>query len=176
MALKELAEATLHNMNLLGGDTYADFAQKMTKAIPGHKMARSIKATILSDKPYFGTCRIGKVEVSRVVKDGKIILTELQFYIANFDSIVDTSTAALHTPRSNNFGSTYFAVVIDINETTGRAEGFNKKYGKDGVVFQTGNEEDAIVMIGALSSGKKKEEVAALLARAKAEQASAARR
>lgn len=167
MALKELAAATLNNMAVLGEDSYDDIERAMRRMVPKHGMKRSIKASILADKPYFGSCRIGKVPLKRDVTDGTVIVTELQYYIANFDTVINTSDdGKFHTPQSNDFGRTFFGVVVDINETTGKAVGFNKSYGKEGLVFQTSVPKDALMFMTAFSSGKKPQEIAEMMDRA----------
>lgn len=167
MALKELAAATRNNMAVLGNDSYDEFEKRMRRMMPGHRMVRSIKASILTDKPHFGSCRIGKVPLKRDVTSEIVTVTELQFYIANFDTVLNTAEgAAFHTPQSKEFGRTFFGVVIDINETTGEAIGFNKAYGQEGVVFQTDKPKDALTFMTAFSSGKRPAEIAEMFEKA----------
>lgn len=167
MALKELAAATLNNMGVMGEDSYDEFEKRMSRMVPRHGMKRSIKASILADKPHFGSCRIGKVPLKREVTDDAIVVTELQYYIANFNTVLSTAEdSSFHTPQGNDFGRTFFGVVVDINETTGKAMGFNKTYGKEGVLFQTGNPKDALMFMTAFSSGKKPQEIAEMMDRA----------
>lgn len=167
MALKELAAATLNNMGVLGEDSYNEIEKRMSQMVPRHAMKRSIKASILADKPHFGSCRIGKVPLKREVTGEAVIVTELQYYIANFNTVLSTADDSnFHTPQGNEFGRTFFGVVVDINETTGKAMGFNKTYGKEGVVFQTGNAKDALMFMTAFSSGKKPKEIAEMMDRA----------
>jgi hypothetical protein len=164
MALKELAAATLNNMNVMGEDGFDEFEKRMRRMVPKHRMVRSIKASILNDKPHFGSCRIGKVPLKRDVTSEAVIVTELQYYIANFNTVISTDDPAkIHTPQGNDFGRTFFGVVVDINETTGKALGFNKTFGKEGVVFQTGNPKDALMFMTAFSSGKQPKEIAEMM-------------
>ncbi len=167
MALKELAAATLNNMNVMGEDGYEEFEKRMRRMVPKHSMVRSIKASILSDKPYFGSCRIGKVPLKRNVTGEAVIVTELQYYIANFNTVISTAEDGnFHTPQGNDFGRTFFGVVVDIDENTGKAIGFNKTFGKEGVVFQTGNPKDALMFMTAFSSGKSTKEIAEMMEKA----------
>jgi hypothetical protein len=160
MALKELAEATLNNMSVMGEDGFQEFEKRMRRMVPDHRMVRSIKATILNDKPHFGSCRIGKVPLKRVETEEAVIVTELQYYIANFNTVINTDDPTkIHTPQGNDFGRTFFGVVVDVNETTGKAIGFNKSYPQGGVVFQTNSSKDALMFMTAFSSGKKPQEI-----------------
>ncbi|NTF18056.1 hypothetical protein G6L37_06535 [Agrobacterium rubi] len=164
MALKELASATLNNMGVMGEETFDQIERQMRKMVPKHRMERSIKASILNDKPHFGSCRIGKVPFKKDESGADVIVTELQYYIANFDTVIDTSDPArIHTPKSNNFGRTFFGVVVDINQTTGKAIGFNKNYGNEGLVFQTSVPKEALMFMTAFSSGKKPQEIAEMM-------------
>lgn len=175
MALKELAAATLNNMNVMGEDGYEEFEKRMRRMVPKHGMKRSIKASILNDKPHFGSCRIGKVPFKRDVTGEAVIVTELQYYIANFNTVISTAEdSSFHTPQGNDFGRTFFGVVIDIDETTGKAIGFNKNYGKEGVLFQTGNPKDALMFMTAFSSGKSTKEISEMMEKAAQQVAQAA--
>lgn len=171
MPLAALKAATMNNMQALGEDSYRSFIVRMDQMMPNHRMLRSIKANILSDAPHFGSSRIGKVTLKTDAQTG--VVTELQFYIANFDTIIDTSNPAkIHTPKSNKFGRTFFGAVIDIDaanpdpDLRGKAIGFNKSYGKEGVVFQTTEFNDALMFMTAFSSGKKPSEIAEMMERA----------
>lgn len=167
MAIKELAAATKHNLEILGEGNYDEIEKRMRHMAPNHKMLRSIKSTILSDKPHFGSCRLGKVPLRREVTSDLITVTELQFYVANFDTVISTKEGeSFHNPQSKTFGQTYFGVVVDINETTGVAIQINKDYGREGVLFQTHNPQEALKAMTALSSGKTNEEVAELFEKA----------
>lgn len=171
MALKELAAATKNNMEVLGEDTYNEIASRMRKMMPNHRMLRSIKASILMEAPHLGSCRIGKVQIKEDQETG--VVTELQYYIANFNTVIDTSNPTkLHTPQGVEFGRTFFGVVVDIDvanpdpELRGKAIGFNKAYGKEGVVFQTTVAKDALMFMTAFSSGKKPSDIAEMMEKA----------
>lgn len=172
-ALGELAEATKRNLNSLGNDSYDAFEAKMAKMVPGHKMAKSIKASILSpDKAYFGACRIGRLTLEKRVEGNTEIVTEMQVYTTNFDTDITTGRGSnMYDPKGNNFGRTFFAVAIDIDTSTRLAKGFNKKLGKEGVLFQTSELEDALVYIAAKASGKSIDEVVAIYQRVAREEA-----
>jgi hypothetical protein len=177
MTVKDLASATLNNMHVMGEDSYMEFESRMRRMAPKHRMVRSIKASILNDKPHFGSCRIGKVALARDENSDGAIVTELQYYIANFNTVINTDNPAkIHTPQGDNFGRTFFGVVVDINEKTGKAVGFNKKYGKEGVVFQTGNPKDALMFMTAFSSGQKPTEVREMMEQAVKQASGAAAR
>ena len=167
MALKELATATMHNMSVMGEDSYEEFERAMRRMMPKHRMLKSIKASILNSKPHFGSCRIGKVAIAETPAEGTVVVTELQYYIANFNTVISTADPAnIHTPQGNEFGRTFFGVVVDIDKTTGKAIGFNKAYGNEGLVFQTSNPKDALMFMTAFSSGKKPKEIAEMMERA----------
>lgn len=172
-AIGELVEATKRNLNSLGNDSYDAFEAKMAKMVPGHRMAKSIKASLLSpEKAHFGACRIGRVTLEKRVEDNKRILTEMQVYTTNFDTDITTARGSnMYDPKSDNFGRTFFAVAIDIDETNGLAIGFNKKHGKEGVMFQTSELEDALVYMAAYSTGKKLDEVVEIYKRVAREEA-----
>lgn len=163
-AIKELSETTKRNLNSLGNDSYDAFEAKMAKMVPGHKMAKSIKASILSpDKAHFGACRIGRVTLGKRVEDNTEIVTEMQVYTTNFDTEITTERGSnMYNPKGNSFGRTFFAVAIDIDTSTGLAKGFNKSLGKEGVLFQTSELEDALVYMASQASGKSLDEVVAI--------------
>lgn len=167
MALRELAEATIHNMGVMGEDSYEEFERAMRRMVPEHRMKKSVKASILNDKPHFGHCRIGKVPFKQEQVGSDVIITELQYYIANFNSVISTADPSkIHNPQGKEFGRTFFGVVVDIDRNSGAAIGFNKAYGNEGLVFQTDNPKEALKFMTAFSSGKKPEEIAEMMDRA----------
>lgn len=167
MTPKEMAAATLNIMSGIGAKGYDHFEKHMRKMVPTHRMKRSIKASVLSDRPYFGSCRIGKVPLKRDTTGADVIVTELQYYIANFNTVISTAeNSKLHTPQNNDFGRTFFGVVVDVNETTGQAVGFNKNFGSEGILFQTSDDKEALKFMTAFSSGKSPKEIAEMMDRA----------
>jgi hypothetical protein len=175
MTPQEMAAATINIMTGMGAKGYDHFDKYMRKMVPTHRMKRSIKASVLSDRPYFGSCRIGKVPLKRNVTGEAVIVTELQYYIANFNTVISTAeNSKLHTPKNNDFGRTFFGVVVDVNETTGNAIGFNKNYGSEGILYQTNDEKEALMFMTAFSSGKSPKEIADMMERATQKVAQAA--
>jgi hypothetical protein len=166
-AVGELAEKTKRNLSSLGNDSYDAFEANMARMVPGHKMAKSIKATILSpDRAHFGACRIGRLTLEKRVEGNTEIVTEMQVYTTNFDTQITTDRGSnMYDPKDNKFGRTFFAVAIDIDTSTGLAKGFNKKFGKEGVLFQTSELEDALFYLAAKASGKSLDEVVAIYQR-----------
>ena len=160
-AFRRIATQTTSELERIGDGRFEDFRSRMATLTPNHRMIKSIKATVLADKPQFGRCRIGKVDLGRTVVDGVARRTELQFYVANFKGTLNTDEGGdFQTPLSNEFGQNYFGVVVDMEEESGKAIGFNKDYGRAGVMFHTEQPRDALIFMSAFASGKTPQEVA----------------
>lgn len=163
-AYRRVAAQTMSEMTRIGDGRYEDFRSRMAMLTPNHRMIKSIKATVLANKPQFGRCRIGTVDLGKSVVDDVERRTELQFYVANFKGTLSTDEGSdFQTPLSNEFGQTYFGVVVDMEVATAKAIGFNKEYGKAGVMFHTDQPRDALIFMSAFSSGKSPQEVAKMI-------------
>jgi hypothetical protein len=146
MAVAEVAAATKGNLSILGDDASDLFTSKLPA---GHKMRKTVRASLLPGIPYLGTCKFGEVVTER----GQDRFAVTQMFIANFEGDLDTSEGAnFYRPANRDFGQMFYGVHILVDRF-GNPLGFNRERGENGIAFKTKDVTKALYSIASASTG-----------------------
>jgi hypothetical protein len=148
MAAAEIAEITVSNLGILGGENWELFASKLPS---NHKMRKHIHAALIAKNvaPWLGSCKIGEVWGERV--NG--MTSVQQFFIGNFDAEINTSGKGdIYQIKSRDFSQVFFSMHMLIDDEK-RFRGFDRSKGADGVAFQTSNAREAHYGIASAAMG-----------------------
>lgn len=148
MTRAELARQTLQLLSGAG----EQFHGKVESRLPeGHRMKKAILAELLEGIPYLGTCRIGRVPL---YKNGTLF-SVAEFYVTNFDAKLST-----RSPHFFNYGeealkggAMFYGVGI-VADKYGRRLAFDRRFGDEGLYFQTKEEAVALYAMASIATGK----------------------
>lgn len=145
------AELARQTIRLLSG-AGEQFHQKVDARLPeGHRMKKAILAELLEGVPHLGTCRIGRVPL---YKNGELI-SVAEFYVTNFDAKLSTSGRHFFNYGDDALkgGAMFYGVGI-FADRFGRRLAFDRRFGDEGIYFQTKEEAKAIYAMAGIATGK----------------------
>ncbi len=161
MKAEEILKITMSNLAILGSEEARQIVSLLPKA---HKLRvpKAMKPRALPTMPYLGACKIG--EVIRGQDGDRFHVT--QMFMSNFVSEISPApNGDIFRNVKKEIGNTtkmFYALDL-ICDNTGRALGFDRSTGKNGLSFQTQNKADAVWEIAAAATGQTVEALRAKL-------------
>ena len=144
----ELARQTLALLSGAG----EQFHGKVESRLPeGHRMKKAILAELLEGVPHLGTCRIGRVPL---YKNGSLF-SIAEFYVTNFDAKLSTRSPHFFNYAEDALkgGAMFYGVGI-FADKYGRRLAFDRRFGDEGLYFQTKEEAVALYAMASIATGK----------------------
>lgn len=148
MAAAEIAQVTLNNLGILGGENYALFAKSLGQK---HALKKELSPGLIAKNtmPWLGSCKLGIVENEPV---GKLRSVQAMF-MGNFDAEIDPTRPVqdLYRVNSRDFGLTFYSLhmLLDGNKFAG----FDHSRGDQGLAFHTSDIRQANLHIASAALG-----------------------